>query len=167
MAKQSIPNPLILKISEYVVPTIIALAILSSLILVYYVMSTPTNNPSTLGATPSPTVVDADAFSMTTIKEGKGDGAKSGQTVTVHYTGTLKDGTKFDSSVDRKQPFSFKLGAGDVIQGWDIGVLGMKVGEKRKLVIPASMGYGAAGVSGAIPPNATLLFEVEMISFKD
>lgn len=162
----STTNPSLLKLSEYIVPTIIALAVISSLILVYYVMSNPSQtNPSS--ASPTPTVLgDADSFSMTTLKEGTGEGAKSGQMVTVHYTGTLKDGTKFDSSLDRNEPFSFTLGAGQVIQGWDLGVLGMKVGEKRKLVIPASLGYGSAGAGGIIPPNATLIFEVEMISFK-
>ncbi|WKZ24381.1 MAG: FKBP-type peptidyl-prolyl cis-trans isomerase [Candidatus Dojkabacteria bacterium] len=103
---------------------------------------------------------------MKTVQEGTGEeGAKNGQTVSVHYTGRLKDGTKFDSSLDRNEPFSFTLGAGEVIQGWDLGVLGMKIGEKRELTIPASLGYGASGV-GPIPPNATLIFEVEMIQFE-
>jgi FKBP-type peptidyl-prolyl cis-trans isomerase len=94
---------------------------------------------------------------------GKGPSAKSGDRVTVHYTGWLKDGTKFDSSKDRNQPFSFSLGAGDVIPGWDQGVAGMKVGGKRKLTIPPNLGYGARGAGGVIPPNATLLFEVELL----
>lgn len=94
--------------------------------------------------------------------------AKAGDEVTVHYTGWLDDkgkpGTKFDSSVDRDMPFSFKLGAGRVIQGWDLGVAGMKVGEKRRLIIPASLGYGSRGAGRLIPPNATLIFDVELIS---
>lgn len=97
------------------------------------------------------------------LEVGTGDEARAGREVTVHYTGWLTDGTKFDSSVDRAQPFSFPLGAGHVIKGWDEGVSGMKVGGKRKLTIPASLGYGARGASGVIPPNATLVFEVELL----
>lgn len=95
---------------------------------------------------------------------GTGEVAKAGQTVSVHYTGWLTNGTKFDSSVDRGQPFSFPLGAGRVIKGWDEGVQGMKVGGKRKLTIPANLGYGARGAGGVIPPNATLVFDVELLS---
>jgi len=94
---------------------------------------------------------------------GKGASPTSGKQVKVHYTGTLENGTKFDSSVDRKKPFSFVIGIGQVIKGWDEGVMGMKVGGKRKLVIPANLGYGARGAGGVIPPNATLLFDVELL----
>jgi FKBP-type peptidyl-prolyl cis-trans isomerase FkpA len=94
---------------------------------------------------------------------GSGAEAKAGDTVSVHYTGWLTDGTKFDSSVDRGQPFSFQLGAGRVIAGWDEGVAGMKVGGKRILVIPSNLGYGTSGAGGVIPPNATLIFEVELL----
>ena len=97
---------------------------------------------------------------------GEGSEAVSGKEVTVHYTGWLTDGEKFDSSKDRKQPFTFPLGAGHVIKGWDQGVAGMKVGGKRKLTIPASLGYGARGAGGVIPPNATLVFEVELLAVK-
>ncbi len=97
------------------------------------------------------------------LKPGTGAEAKAGQPVSVHYTGWLTDGKKFDSSIDRGQPFKFQLGAGQVIPGWDKGVVGMKVGGKRKLTIPPSMGYGAAGAGGVIPPNATLVFEVELL----
>jgi peptidylprolyl isomerase len=94
---------------------------------------------------------------------GTGPSPKTGRMVKVHYTGTLQDGTKFDSSVDRGQPFAFIIGVGQVIPGWDEGVMGMKVGGKRKLVIPPQLGYGDAGAGGVIPPNATLLFDVELL----
>ena len=97
------------------------------------------------------------------ITIGTGATAKAGQTVSVHYTGWLENGNKFDSSVDRGQPFSFPLGAGRVIKGWDEGVQGMQVGGKRKLIIPSNLGYGARGAGGAIPPHATLIFEVELL----
>jgi FKBP-type peptidyl-prolyl cis-trans isomerase len=100
------------------------------------------------------------------LQEGTGAEAKAGQTVSVHYTGWLENGTKFDSSHDRKQPFGFSLGAGQVIRGWDEGVQGMKIGGKRKLTIPAGLGYGARGAGGVIPPNATLIFEVELLGVK-
>lgn len=94
---------------------------------------------------------------------GEGNEAVAGQTVEVHYTGWLTDGTKFDSSLDRDQTFSFKLGAGQVIAGWDQGVAGMKIGGARKLTIPPEMGYGERGAGGVIPPDATLVFKVELM----
>lgn len=96
--------------------------------------------------------------------KGEGQEAVSGQTVEVHYTGWLADGTRFDSSHDRNQTFSFKLGAGQVIPGWDQGVAGMKVGGVRKLTIPPELGYGERGAGGVIPPGATLIFKVELVS---
>jgi FKBP-type peptidyl-prolyl cis-trans isomerase FkpA len=97
------------------------------------------------------------------LVEGEGAVAAEGQRVVVHYTGWLTDGRKFDSSLDRNDPFSFALGAGQVIRGWDEGVQGMKIGGKRKLTIPPQLGYGARGAGGVIPPNATLVFEVELL----
>lgn len=97
---------------------------------------------------------------------GEGDEASAGSTVVVHYTGWLVDGTKFDSSLDRNDPFSFPLGGGRVIRGWDEGVAGMCVGGRRKLTIPPQLGYGAAGAGGVIPPNATLVFEIELLEVK-
>lgn len=97
---------------------------------------------------------------------GTGDEAVVGKTASVHYTGWLENGKKFDSSVDRGQPFSFSLGAGRVIKGWDEGVQGMKVGGKRKLTVPSDLGYGSRGAGGVIPPNATLIFDVELLGLR-
>ena len=101
---------------------------------------------------------------MVTLTPGTGALAKAGDRVSVHYVGTLTDGTKFDSSRDRNQPFQFTLGQGQVIKGWDEGVAGMKVGEKRKLTIPPAMAYGPQGRPPKIPPNSTLVFEVELLA---
>jgi len=97
---------------------------------------------------------------------GNGDTATAGQSVSVHYTGWLTNGQKFDSSVDRNDPFEFNLGRGQVIPGWDQGVAGMQVGGKRKLTIPPELGYGSRGAGGVIPPNATLVFEVELLAIR-
>lgn len=120
------------------------------------------------------TVLGADPESVKTFSglqyvdlvTGDGREAHVGETAFVHYTGWLEDGTKFDSSVDRGEPFSFRLGAGRVIKGWDEGVVGMRIGTKRKLIIPPHLGYGSRGAGRIIPPNATLIFEVELLDLR-
>jgi FKBP-type peptidyl-prolyl cis-trans isomerase FkpA len=111
-------------------------------------------------------ITTASGLQYEDLADGTGNPAKAGDSVQVHYTGWLTSGTKFDSSLDRRSPFSFKLGGGQVIKGWDEGVAGMKVGGKRKLHIPANLGYGARGAGGVIPPNAELVFEVELLAIK-
>lgn len=109
------------------------------------------------------TVTTPSGLQYIDTEEGTGATPEAGQTVYVHYTGLLTDGTKFDSSLDRNRPFSFRLGAGQVIRGWDEGISTMKVGGKRRLIIPPELGYGARGAGGVIPPNATLIFDVELL----
>ena len=109
---------------------------------------------------------DNNSLQIEDLEAGNGAAAEKGRTVSVHYTGWLTDGRKFDSSKDRNQPFDFPLGAGHVIRGWDEGVVGMREGGRRKLTIPPEMGYGARGAGGVIPPNATLVFEVELLKVK-
>ena len=129
------------------------------------------NKPANQTVTPLPTSTSSATIDSTTmeqlkiedIKVGTGAEAISGKKITVNYKGALTDGTKFDSSYDRNEPFSFVLGAGEVIQGWDQGFAGMKIGGKRKLTIPSELGYGEYGAGSAIPPNATLIFEVELL----
>lgn len=109
------------------------------------------------------TVTTASGLKYVDLVVGKGSSPTSGKQVQVHYTGTLENGKKFDSSVDRNEPFTFIIGVGQVIRGWDEGVMTMKVGGKRKLIIPSKLGYGPRGAGGVIPPNATLLFDVELL----
>jgi FKBP-type peptidyl-prolyl cis-trans isomerase FkpA len=120
------------------------------------------------GAAPKVDVTTASGLGYTVLAPGSMGArqAAKGDTVVVHYTGWLTDGTKFDSSLDRNDPFHFTLGAHEVIRGWDEGVEGMRIGEKRKLVIPPELGYGARGAGGVIPPNATLIFDVELLDIK-
>jgi FKBP-type peptidyl-prolyl cis-trans isomerase FkpA len=127
---------------------------------------TPTTSPAKPGSASATEVTMSDGLKFTDDTVGTGAEAQAGKTVSVHYTGWLLDGTKFDSSRDRNQPFSFPLGGGRVIKGWDEGVAGMKVGGKRTLVIPPNLGYGAQGAGGVIPGNATLKFEVELLDVK-
>lgn len=114
----------------------------------------------------SPTMTTQSGLKVEMIKEGTGPQPQPGQTVTVHYTGTLMSGRKFDSSRDRGQPFSFQLGRGQVIKGWDEGLALMKVGSRATLTIPPHLGYGERGAGGVIPPNATLVFDVELLGAK-
>jgi peptidylprolyl isomerase len=114
----------------------------------------------------SKVITSKTGLKYTEEKEGSGAAAKAGDTVSVHYTGRLKDGKKFDSSLDRGEPIVFPLGEGKVIKGWDEGIAGMKVGGKRKLIIPPELGYGARGAGNVIPPNAELHFDVELVKIK-
>jgi peptidylprolyl isomerase len=131
--------------------------------------TTPAVTPATEGGPPTVSAeatVTASGLQIIDIEVGSGEEASAGQTVVVHYTGWLADGTKFDSSVDRGQPFSFSLGAGQVIPGWDEGVVGMKVGGERRLIIPPDLAYGAQGRPPVIPANAELTFDVELLSIQ-
>jgi peptidylprolyl isomerase len=141
---------------------IIALAIVSLFIFNITDSFMPQSKP-----VPTPKMDNATAtqLKIEDTQPGTGQEVKSGDTVVIHYNGTLTDGTKFDSSYDRGEPFETQIGTGQVIKGWDQGVVGMKVGGKRKLTIPPDLGYGAQG-AGPIPPNSTLIFEVELVGIK-
>lgn len=133
-------------------------------------ITTPTPEPTAMGdetqTTDAETMTLEGGLEYQDIKVGDGQEAKPGDTVAVHYTGWLTDGTKFDSSLDRGQPFAFTIDAGMVIKGWDMGVQGMKIGGKRKLTIPPDLAYGERGAGGTIPPGATLVFEVELLAIQ-
>lgn len=123
-------------------------------------------SPGAEGDSSVETITTASGLQYQDLETGTGPAAAAGDTVSVHYTGWLEDGTKFDSSHDRNQPFEFVLGTRSVIQGWDEGVAGMQAGGKRKLIIPANLGYGDRGAGGVIPPGATLIFEVELLEVR-
>jgi len=129
-------------------------------------VATAADSGGSKAAHPGQLVITDSGLEYIDLVTGTGKEAGRGDTATVHYTGRLEDGTKFDSSLDREQPFSFRIGAGQVIKGWDEGVTGMKVGGKRKLMIPPHLGYGARGAGGVIPPNAKLTFEVELLNLR-
>jgi FKBP-type peptidyl-prolyl cis-trans isomerase len=135
-----------------------------------FALSTTLNSGADMQSGANPTggqeVTTESGLKYRDVAVGNGREAALGDTATVHYTGWLPDGKKFDSSVDRKEPFSFRIGAGQVIKGWDEGVPGMKVGGKRKLTIPPQLGYGSRGAGGVIPPNATLIFDVELLGLR-
>jgi FKBP-type peptidyl-prolyl cis-trans isomerase FkpA len=141
------------KRQQVIVATIGAVVIIAVIAIVYLAVSKNASQTDT-------------QLQIEDLAVGTGPEAKAGDTVSVNYTGWLTDNTKFDSSLDRNQPFEFVLGQGSVIEGWDKGVVGMKVGGKRKLTIPPEMAYGEQGAGGTIPPNATLIFEVELLSIK-
>jgi len=143
---------------------VLIIVILAVLAVLYFVL-TPKSSAPTVESQNGSREFSVEGVGVKILKPGDGSAAKVGDLVTVNYLGRLTDGTKFDSSYDRNQPFSFTLGQGQVIKGWEIGVAGMKVGEKRELTIPPELGYGAAG-TGPIPPNATLIFEVELLNIE-
>ena len=159
-----------------IIPVAIALGVVSALAVVIFVFlnkevdTLPDAQTINLNSNKEDTmnesnVEDFDVLGITTIQQGDGQEAQVGDTVSVHYEGTLSDGTKFDSSYDRGQPFEFTLGDNYVIEGWEKGVVGMKVGEIRELKIPSSMGYGESG-NGTIPGNAGLVFKIELLEIK-
>ncbi|MBI2449969.1 MAG: FKBP-type peptidyl-prolyl cis-trans isomerase [Candidatus Nealsonbacteria bacterium] len=145
---------------------IIFFSLLIVVSLVYYFGFSKKETPKT--ETPADEIMRPAEISLVkeVLRPGAGKAAQNGDTVVVHYTGTLLNGTKFDSSLDRGAPFSFTLGAGQVIQGWDQGLLGMQVGEKIKLTIPPDLAYGGRAIGGVIPANSTLVFEVELLEIK-
>ena len=154
-----------------IIGVIALIAVAAGVYLAFFNQPAEPPAPQTSGnpADPVPgveTITTASGLSYQDLTPGSGAEAQAGKTVAVHYTGWLTDGTKFDSSRDGGQPFEFTLGRGSVIPGWDEGVAGMQVGGTRKLFIPAELAYGAAGYSGVIPPNATLVFDVELVEVK-
>lgn len=153
---------------DSIVIGVLVVAVLLVGVFIFRDMSTKSSSPISEEASTSSSESPATSSAKVEIEDivvGTGTEAKSGDTVVVHYKGTLEDGTQFDSSYDRGEPYTTPIGTGAVIEGWDQGIPGMKVGGKRKLTIPPELGYGEQG-SGAIPPNATLIFEVELLEVK-
>ncbi len=147
---------------------VLSLVVLVAAIAIIFVIRSKKGGSPMAGNAPTTTagpsiITTSSGLQYQVLQEGSGAVATGGHMVSVHYTGWLTDGKKFDSSVDRGQPFQFNLGAGQVIKGWDEGVAGMKIGEKRKLTIPAALGYGDRGAGGLIPGGATLIFDVELL----
>jgi FKBP-type peptidyl-prolyl cis-trans isomerase len=140
-----------------------AVIIIIVLAVIYFNLPKNNNMPSTATASLSGANQNQ-GIKIEILQPGTGEGAKAGDYVTVNYAGSLPDGTKFDSSFDRGQPFSLTLGQNSVIRGWELGLIGMKAGERRKLTIPPELAYGSQGAGGVIPPNATLVFEIDMMS---
>ena len=145
---------------------IVAALVVIIAIAAYIIVNSQQGKDETLSLQSGELATTATGLQYQDLVVGSGLEAKTGDTVSVHYTGWLEDGTKFDSSLDRNQPFEFTLGLGKVIKGWDEGVAGMRTGGKRKLIIPPDLGYGSSGAGGVIPPNATLIFEVELLDIK-
>jgi FKBP-type peptidyl-prolyl cis-trans isomerase len=145
---------------------IVVALILIIAVVAYFVVKNQKEKNRALEPINGDLVTTATGLQYQDLLVGSGEEAKASDVVSVHYTGWLDDGTKFDSSLDRGQPFEFTLGLGKVIQGWDEGVAGMKVGGKRKLIIPPDLAYGSSGAGAVIPPNATLTFEVELLEIK-
>lgn len=150
---------------KYILPIILLV-----LVIIFVLIFATGKSVNNTNVTPTPNAENQNVIAhmekqgvlIDVLKEGTGAESQVGNTVTVHYVGTLEDGTKFDSSIDRGTPFSFTLGSNEVIEGWEVGVLGMRVGEKRKLTLPPEMAYGEYSV-GIIPANSTIIFEVEML----
>jgi FKBP-type peptidyl-prolyl cis-trans isomerase FkpA len=154
---------------KFLIVIVIAVVAVVSIVTFYRSSRSPAASPEVSAeyysaSTTTTPMEENSQLHIETTRKGEGATAMNGKRVSVHYTGTLTDGTVFDSSIPRGAPFAFTLGAGQVIKGWDVGLFGMKVGEKRKLTIPPDMGYGADGFPGVIPPNATLIFDVELIA---
>lgn len=136
------------------------------LILTFLSSQKPPQTPAALTPSSNSESTTGAELKIEDLQAGSGTEVKSGDTVTVHYTGTLEDGTKFDSSLDRGEPFTTQIGVGTVIKGWDQGIVGMKIGGKRRLTVPPSLGYGSTGAADKIPANATLIFEIELLAIK-